>query len=252
VALEEAPAIPLVIGFFEKIMSPIGANLQAVLQRIAGAAAAAGRDSHSIQLLAVSKTWPAQAIAEAFAAGQRAFGESHEQEASRKLSELAHLPIEWHFIGPIQSNKTRPIAERFAWVHSVDREKIARRLSDQRPPGLAPLMVCVQVNVSGEASKSGVEPGATLALARIVAELPRLRLRGLMAVPAPAPDIETQRAQFRRLRLLYDEIKAAGITLDTLSMGMSDDLEAAVMEGATIVRVVTAIFGRRAPGASIL
>ncbi len=227
-------------------MSPIGANLQAVLQRIAAAAAAAGRPSNSIHLLAVSKTWPAEAIAEAYAAGQRAFGESQEQEAVRKLAALAHLPIEWHFIGPIQSNKTRTLAERFAWVHSLERERVARRLSEQRPASMPPLNVCVQVNVSGEASKSGVAPDEALALARMVAALPRLRLRGLMTVPAPTTDWAEQRAQFHRLKDLAQALRSAGIVLDTLSMGMSDDLEAAIMEGATIVRVGTAIFGRRA------
>ena len=241
----KAPAIPLVIGFFEKIMSPIGENLQAVLQRIQAAAQAAGRAYDTVKLLAVSKTWPAQAVEEAYAAGQRAFGESQEQEGLRKIIELAGLPIEWHFIGPIQSNKTRSIAERFAWVHSVEREKIARRLSEQRPPGLAPLRVCLEVNISGEASKGGVAPSEVLPLARIVSGLHRLELRGLMAVPAPSSDVAIQRQQFRRLRLLRDELADQGIVLDTLSMGMSDDLEAAVMEGATIVRVGTAIFGRR-------
>jgi PLP dependent protein len=226
-------------------MSLICDNLQAVLQRIDAAAAAAGRQPGSVRLLAVSKTWPAESIAEAHAAGQTAFGENQEQEAARKIAALDHLPIEWHFIGPIQSNKTRAIAERFAWVHAIDREKIARRLSDQRPEPLGPLMVCVQVNISGEASKSGVAPDEALALARQVADLPRLRLRGLMAVPAPSDDFTVQRRQFGNLKALYDKIRAAGIPLDTLSMGMSDDLEAAVMEGSTIVRVGTAIFGRR-------
>lgn len=227
-------------------MSPIRDNLQAVLRRIDDAVIAARRAPNSVRLLAVSKTWPAEAIEEAYAAGQRAFGENQEQEAARKIAVLAHLPIEWHFIGPIQSNKTRPIAERFAWVHSVDREKIARRLSDQRPPALGPLMVCIQVNVSGEGTKSGIEPAQALDLARLVAVMPGLRLRGFMAVPAPTDDIDRQRAQFRPLRQLFDAARAAGLDVDTLSMGMSDDLEAAVMEGATIVRVGSAIFGRRA------
>jgi pyridoxal phosphate enzyme (YggS family) len=226
-------------------MSPIRDNLQAVLRRIDAAVKAAGRAAGSVRLLAVSKTWPAAAVEAAHAAGQRAFGESQEQEAARKLAALAHLPIEWHFIGPVQSNKTRPIAERFAWVHSIEREKIARRLSDQRPEALGPLMVCIQVNISGEASKSGIAPADALALARCVSALPRLRLRGLMAVPAPSDDVDVQRMQFRRLRELYEALRAAGIELDTLSMGMSDDLEAAVMEGSTLVRVGTAIFGRR-------
>ncbi len=226
-------------------MSLIRDNLQAVLQRIDAAVAAAGREPGSVRLLAVSKTWPAESVAEAYAAGQSAFGENQEQEAARKIAALGHLPIEWHFIGPIQSNKTRPIAERFAWAHAIDREKVARRLSDQRPESLGPLMVCVQVNISGEASKSGVAPDEALDLARRVAELPRLRLRGLMAVPAPSDDFTEQRMQFRKLKTLYDSIRSAGVPLDTLSMGMSDDLEAAVMEGSTLVRVGTAIFGRR-------
>lgn len=226
-------------------MSPIRDNLQAVLRRIDDAVIAARRPPNSVRLLAVSKTWPAEAIEEAYAAGQRAFGENQEQEAARKIAVLARLPIEWHFIGPIQSNKTRPIAERFSWVHSVDREKIARRLSDQRPPALGPLMVCIQVNVSGEGTKSGVEPAQALDLARLVAVMPGLRLRGFMAVPAPTGDIDRQRAQFRPLRQIFDAARAAGLDVDTLSMGMSDDLEAAVMEGATIVRVGSAIFGQR-------
>ena len=227
-------------------MVPIAANLQAVLQRIERAAAAAGRNPHSVRLLAVSKTWPAACVEEAFRAGQRAFGENQEQEAARKIAALAHLPIEWHFIGPVQSNKTRAVAERFAWVHSLEREKVARRLSEQRPEKLAPLMVCIQVNVSGEATKSGVSPAKAFELARFVANLPRLRLRGLMTIPAPSDDTAVQRSQFRRLHELFSEMKAQGLDLDTLSMGMSDDLEAAIIEGATIVRVGTAIFGRRA------
>lgn len=226
-------------------MSPIAANLQAVLRRIEAATAAAGRAPGCVRLLAVSKTWPAECVAEAFAAGQRAFGENQEQEAVRKIVALSQLAIEWHFIGPIQSNKTRPIAERFAWVHSVDREKIARRLSEQRPADAAPLMVCVQVNVSGEASKSGVAPADALALAKEVRALPNIELRGLMTIPAPSEDPAIQRRQFRRVRELADDIRAQGITLDTLSMGMSDDLETAILEGATLVRVGTAIFGHR-------
>jgi pyridoxal phosphate enzyme (YggS family) len=226
-------------------MSPIGGNLQAVLRRIEAAARAAGRRPDDIRLLAVSKTWPAADIEEAYRLGQRAFGESQQQEASAKIAALAHLPLEWHFIGPIQSNKTRPIAEQFAWVHSLDREKLARRLSEQRPAGLEPLMVCIQINVSGEASKGGVPPNAALELARQVACLPNIRLRGLMTIPAPSADGAVQRAQFRQLRLLYEDLRTRGLELDTLSMGMSDDLEAAVLEGATLVRVGSAIFGRR-------
>lgn len=232
-------------------MSPIRDNLQAVLRRIDDAVIAARRPPNSVRLLAVSKTWPTESIEEAYAAGQRAFGENQEQEAVRKIAALVHLPIEWHFIGPIQSNKTRPIAERFAWVHSIDREKIARRLSDQRPGALDPLMVCIQVNVSGEATKSGVAPAEALDLAHAVAGMPRLRLRGFMAVPAPTDDIDQQRAQFRPLRQLFDAARTAGLDIDTLSMGMSDDLEAAVMEGATIVRIGSAIFGRRVKPANL-
>ncbi len=226
-------------------MGPIAANLQAVLQRIERARAAAGRSPGSVRLLAVSKTWPAACIEDAFQAGQLAFGENHEQEATRKIAELAHLPIEWHFIGPLQSNKTRPIAEHFAWVHSLERDKVARRLAEQRPLEAPPLMICIQVNVSGEATKSGVPPAQAAALARYVAGLPRLKLRGLMTIPAPNADMAVQRSQFRLLHDLYLELRSQGLALDTLSMGMSDDLEAAIMEGATLVRVGTAIFGRR-------
>jgi len=227
-------------------MTTIAVNLQAVLRRIERAAQSAGRDPAGIRLLAVSKTWPAASVEQAWAAGQQAFGENHEQEAVRKIDALAHLPLEWHFIGPVQSNKTRPIAERFAWVHSIDRAKIAERLSAQRPAGLSPLQVCVQVNVSGEASKSGVPPEEARALAGHVAGLPNLRLRGLMTIPAPTEDVARQRSQFRALRELFDGLVAGGLPMDTLSMGMSDDLEAAILEGATIVRVGTAIFGTRA------
>lgn len=233
-------------------MSPIGGNLQAVLRRIETAARAAGRRPDEVRLLAVSKTWPAAAVEEAYRAGQRMFGENQQQEAASKIAALARLALEWHFIGPIQSNKTRPIAEQFAWIHSLDREKVARRLSEQRPVGLEPLMVCIQVNVSGEASKSGVPPHAVEALARRVAALPNLRLRGLMTIPAPSADDERQRAQFRELRALYDALRAQGMSLDTLSMGMSDDLEAAILEGSTLVRVGSAIFGRRARKASAI
>lgn len=233
-------------------MSPIGGGLQAVLRRIEAAARAAGRDPGEIRLLAVSKTRPAADIEAAYRAGQRAFGESQQQEAVAKMGLLAHLPLEWHFIGPIQSNKTRPIAERFDWVHSIDREKVARRLSEQRPAGREPLMACIQVNVSGEASKSGVAPEDALALAQQVATLPNLRLRGLMTIPEPSPDRERQRAQFRRLRDLRDQLTAHGLPLDTLSMGMSDDLEAAILEGASIVRIGTAIFGSRPVATSSL
>lgn len=227
------------------IMSTIAANLQAVTARIGRAAHAAGRDPSTVRLLAVSKTWPAENVREAHAAGQAAFGENHEQEAVRKIEALADLPLEWHFIGPVQSNKTRAIAERFAWVHSIDRARIAERLSAQRPPHLPPLAVCVQVNVSGEASKSGVAPDDAEALCRLVAALPGVRLRGLMTIPEPTADTGLQRARFRALRELRDALAQKGLALDTLSMGMSDDMDAAIAEGATLVRVGTAIFGAR-------
>lgn len=214
--------------------------------RIAGAAVAAGRDPAGVRLLAVSKTWPAESVREAAAAGQRAFGENYVQEGVAKVEALADLGLEWHFIGPLQSNKTRLVANRFAWVHSIDRLKIAERLAEQRDVHLPPLDVCIQVNVSGEASKSGVAPADLPELARAVASLPRLRLRGLMAIPEPTPDVALQRARFACLRMLRDELNAAGLGLDTLSMGMSDDLEAAIAEGSTMVRVGTAIFGSRA------
>ncbi|HEY3595914.1 MAG TPA: YggS family pyridoxal phosphate-dependent enzyme [Paraburkholderia sp.] len=222
-------------------------NLDAVRQRIALAAQAAGRDPQSITLLAVSKTFPAEDVRAAHAAGQRAFGENYVQEALTKLDALADLrdALEWHFIGPLQSNKTRPVAERFDWVHSIDRLKIAQRLSEQRPDGLPPLNVCLQVNVSGEASKSGMAPDEAAEVARAVVALPKLRLRGLMAIPEPAGGIEQQRAPHRVLRALFERLRADGLALDTLSMGMSGDLEAAVLEGATMVRIGTAIFGSR-------
>ncbi|RLJ68388.1 YggS family pyridoxal phosphate-dependent enzyme [Sulfurisoma sediminicola] len=226
-------------------MTTIAANLQAVRERIAAACVAAGRPAATVSLLAVSKTWPAAAVRDAAAAGQRRFGESYVQEAVPKVAALRELDLEWHFIGPLQSNKTRPVAETFAWVHSVERLKIAERLSQQRPPELGPLNVCLQVNVSGEASKSGCAPGEVAALASAVAQLPNLRLRGLMAIPEPGDDIATQRRRFATLRVLWERLAADGLSLDTLSMGMSDDLEAAVLEGATMVRVGTAIFGER-------
>ena len=226
-------------------MTSIAANLQAVRARIAAACVAAGRPAGSVQLLAVSKTWPAASVREAVAAGQRAFGENYAQEAVDKATELTDLGLEWHFIGPLQSNKTRLVAENFAWVHSVDRLKIAERLAAQRPPALVPLQVCIQVNVSGEASKSGCAPDQFAALAHAAAALPNLCLRGLMAIPEPSDDIGLQRRRFALLRRLRDRINTEGLLLDTLSMGMSHDLEAAIMEGATLVRVGTAIFGER-------
>ena len=213
--------------------------------RIAGAAEAAGRDAAEVRLLAVSKTWPADSVREAAAAGQCAFGENYVQEGAEKVDALAGLGLEWHFIGPLQSNKTRLVANRFVWVHSIDRLKIAERLSAQRDAHLPPLEVCIQVNVSGEASKSGVAPGELPELAHAVAGLPRLRLRGLMAIPEPTSDVALQRARFATLRQLRDQLNADGLALDTLSMGMSDDLEAAIAEGSTMVRVGTAIFGSR-------
>jgi pyridoxal phosphate enzyme (YggS family) len=219
--------------------------LQAVRQRIAQAAAATGRPAVGIQLLAVSKNFPAAAIRQAYTAGQRAFGESYVQEAAEKVAALNDLSLKWHFIGPIQSNKTRPIAESFAWVHSLDRARIADRLSAGRPANLPDLQVCLQVNVSGEASKSGVAPEELPSLARYVRTLPRLKLRGLMAIPEPTDDPVKQREAFVSLRQLLEQLNTEGFQLDTLSMGMSDDLEAAIAEGATIVRVGSAIFGER-------
>ena len=200
-----------------------------------------------MQLLAVSKTWLASSVREAAAAGQHAFGENYVQEACNKAAELADPGLEWHFIGPLQSNKTRQVAENFAWVHSVDRLKIAERLASQRPQELPALQVCIQVNVSGEASKSGCTPDDLVTLAHAVAALPRLRLRGLMAIPEPSDDSHLQRTRFALLRQLRDRLNSEGLVLDTLSMGMSHDLEAAIMEGATLVRVGTAIFGERNP-----
>ncbi|SAK51722.1 alanine racemase domain-containing protein [Caballeronia arationis] len=227
--------------------SDIAQHLDEVRQRIAQAAAAASRDPASIALLAVSKTFPADDVRAAFDAGQRAFGENYVQEAVAKIAALGRLrgEIEWHFIGPLQSNKTKLVAEQFDWVHSVDRLKIAERLSDQRPEGARALNVCLQVNVSGEESKSGVEPAEAAALAHRIAALPGLRLRGLMAIPEPAATLDAQREPHARLRALMDTLCADGLDLDTLSMGMSADLEAAVLEGATMVRIGTAIFGAR-------
>lgn len=226
-------------------MDTIAESLSAVRARIRAAEVAFGRRAGSVRLLAVSKGRPAADLRVAAAAGQDAFGENYVSEALAKMAELADLSLEWHFIGPVQSNKTRAIAERFAWVHSVDRAKVARRLSAQRPPGLPPLEVCLEVNVSGEASKAGVAPGDLEALALEVSGLPGLRLRGLMTVPAPAEGVARQRLPFRRLREVFEGLCARGLALDTLSMGMTADLEAAVAEGATVVRVGTAIFGPR-------
>jgi PLP dependent protein len=226
-------------------MTTIASNLQAVRDAIAAEAARAGRDAGEIKLLVVSKTFAPDALREAYLAGQTSFAESYVQEALDKIVSLRDLAIEWHYIGPIQSNKTRAIAEHFMWVHSVDRLKIAERLSEQRPAHLPPLQVCLQVNISGEDSKSGTAPDEADALAHAVAKLPKLKLRGLMTVPAPSGDFAAQRLPFAKLRELRDRLNRQGLQLDTLSMGMSHDFAAAIAEGATIVRIGTAIFGER-------
>lgn len=228
-----------------QIMTTIAERLQAVRARIHAAEIDAGRQSGEVALLAVSKAHPAAAVRDAFMAGQRLFGENYLQEALDKQAGLADLAIEWHFIGPIQSNKTQAIAQHFAWVHGVDRLKIAERLSAARPGHLPPLQICIQVNVSNEASKSGVLPAELNALAAAIAKLPHLQLRGLMTIPAPTSEIEMQRKQFRMVRELYETLRGQGFALDTLSMGMSEDFPAAIAEGATIVRVGSAIFGAR-------
>lgn len=231
------------------IMSTIAQNLQAVDHTIVAAANACGRSRNDVQLLAVSKTFPPEAVVEAIACGQRAFGENYLQEAlDKQLAVAAAVPgvhIEWHFIGPIQSNKTRPIAANFAWVHTVDRLKIAQRLSEQRPDGMPPLNICLQVNISGEASKSGISAAELPELARAVAQLPKLRLRGLMAIPEPELELARQRAPFAWLREMLGQLRDDGLAMDTLSMGMSADMAAAIAEGSTIVRVGSAIFGSR-------
>ena len=223
-------------------MSTIADNIGLVSQRIRAAAQAVQRDESSVHLLAVSKTKPPQAVREAYAAGMHDFGENYLQEALGKQAELTDLPLSWHFIGPIQSNKTRAIAENFAWVHSVDRLKIAQRLSEQRPADLPPLNICIQVNVSGEASKSGCTPADLPALAEAIQALPRLKLRGLMAIPEPTDDRAQQDAAFAKVRDLQASLN---LGLDTLSMGMSHDLESAIAQGATWVRIGTALFGAR-------
>jgi PLP dependent protein len=229
-------------------MATILGNIQQVRARIARACDAAQRPVQSVTLLCVSKTFGPEAVRAAHAAGERCFGENYVQEALDKIAALAERreSIEWHLIGPLQSNKTRVVAEQFDWVHSVDRLKIAQRLSEQRPPGLPPLQLCLQVNVSGEASKSGLAPADVAQVAQAVAALPRVQLRGLMSIPEPAGDLAAQRATHRVLRELFDGLRAQGLALDTLSMGMSADLEAAILEGSTIVRVGSAIFGARA------
>jgi pyridoxal phosphate enzyme (YggS family) len=227
-------------------MADFEKSRQQVLAKITHASEAAGRPAGSCALLAVSKTFPASDVRACYATGQRAFGENYVQELTEKSAALADLPdIEWHFIGPLQSNKTRPVAEAAHWVHTIDRLKIAQRLSDQRPVGLPPLNVCVQVNVSGEASKSGCAPDEAPTLVEAVAALPHLKLRGLMCIPEPTEDQARLLAQFRTLANLRDRLNAAGYALDTLSMGMSADLETAIAAGATIVRVGTALFGAR-------
>lgn len=237
-------------------MTSIRNNLQQVQQRVAAACALVGRPPDSVQLLAVSKTMPIAAVLEAMAAGQRAFGENYVQEGVDKISALraweaesgAGRPTQWHMIGPLQSNKTRPVATHFDWVHSVDRLKIAERLAEQRPLELAPLQVCIQVNIDGGANKSGVAPQEALALAQAVAALPRLVLRGLMTIPEPVADAQAQEAVHSRAQALFDQLRASGTVgpaFDTLSMGMTADLEAAIKAGSTLVRVGTAIFGAR-------
>jgi pyridoxal phosphate enzyme (YggS family) len=222
----------------------ISDSLQVTKTRITAACVAAGRSPEAVRLLVVSKTFPGSAVREAFAAGARAFGENYVQEGLAKVQELADLrdQLEWHLIGPLQSNKTRPVAEAFDWVHSVDRLKIAERLAEQRPAGLPPLNVCLQVNISTEASKSGLLPDEVAPLARQVAALPRLALRGLMAIPEPGPGAL---AQHQAMAALFNALKAEGLALDTLSLGMSADLEAAIQAGSTMVRVGSAIFGAR-------
>jgi pyridoxal phosphate enzyme (YggS family) len=229
-------------------MTTIPANLQRVRERIAAACAAAQRDVREVTLLAVSKTFGPEEVREAFSAGQRAFGENYIQEAVEKIGLLADLPLQWHCIGPVQSNKTRLVAAHFDWAHTVDRLKVAERLSAQRPPGLPPLQVCIQVNIDGGPTKAGVAPQEVLALAREVARLPCLALRGLMTIPEPVAGFEAQKAVHLRARALFDTLRDAGLALDTLSMGMTADLEAAIAAGSTMVRIGTAIFGSR-PGA---
>ena len=230
-----------------RIMAMIADNLQQVRARIARACALAGRAVQSVTLLSVSKTFGPEAVREAVAAGEHRFGENYVQEGIDKIAALADLRsrLEWHLIGPLQSNKTRIVAEQFDWVHTIDRLKIAQRLSDQRPAPLPPLQLCLQVNISGEASKSGLAPQEVAGVAQAIAALPRVTLRGLMAIPEPAADIEAQRIPHRRLHELLQALRTDGLMLDTLSIGMSADLEAAVAEGSTMLRVGTAIFGGR-------
>ena len=226
-------------------MSTIASRLQTVAVRIREAATAAGRSADAVRLIAVSKTFPAAAVRETCQAGQRAFGENYLQEGQSKIEALSGLDLEWHFIGPIQSNKTGSIARLFSWAHSVDRLKVAQRLSAARPEDMSPLQICIQVNVSGEQSKSGCRPDEVIDLATAVAALPGLVLRGLMTIPEPTPDAGVQRQRFALLRQLKDDVAARGLELDTLSMGMSDDFEVAIAEGSTMVRIGSAIFGQR-------
>jgi pyridoxal phosphate enzyme (YggS family) len=228
-------------------MATIANKLQEVRSRIQQACSQHHRAVDSVTLLAVSKMFPAVTVREAFEAGQRCFGENYVQEALDKIADLADLrpAIEWHLIGPLQSNKTRVVAEAFDWVHTIDRLKIAQRLNEQRPANLPPLQVCIQVNTSGEASKSGVAPDEVADLAQAVAALPRLRLRGVMALPAPSPDPAVQMAELAKVRTVFEGVQARGIPVDVLSMGMSSDLEAAIAQGSTLVRVGTALFGPR-------
>jgi len=226
-------------------MTVIAAQLQAVHARVSAACHAAGRDPASVALLAVSKTFGPEAVRAAYAAGQTAFGENYIQEAIDKMAVLGDLPLQWHCIGPIQSNKTRLVAGHFAWAQTVDRFKIAQRLSEQRPAHLPPLQICLQVNVDGGATKAGVAPADLPVLAHAVAALPRLQLRGLMCIPDPQPDFEAMKSVFLQAKDLYEQLRSEGLALDTLSMGMSADLEAAIHAGSTLVRVGTAIFGGR-------
>lgn len=226
-------------------MNIISDNLRELRVLIASSCAAAQRDTRDVALLAVSKTFDADAVREAAACGQRAFGENYIQEAVEKIALLADLGLEWHCIGPVQSNKTRLVAQNFDWVHTIDRLKIAQRLSEQRPPSMAPLNCCLQVNIDGGSTKSGLAPEEVATLAREVMALPGLRLRGLMTLPEPADRVEDQLTVHRRARALFDTLRAQGLPLDTLSMGMSGDMEAAIAAGSTMVRVGTALFGRR-------
>ena len=230
-------------------MSSITDSLKTIQQQIQQTAAQCDRKSGDVHLLAVSKTKPASAVLEAAEAGQQAFGENYVQEGVEKIRAIREqcpdLDLEWHFIGPVQSNKTRPIAEHFDWVHAVDRERIAKRLSDQRPAGMPPVNICLQVNISGEESKSGVKPEEVLALAKAVSAYPNVRLRGLMAIPEPDSDPVKQREPFKAMKTLFNQLRENGFDVDTLSMGMSADMAPAIEEGATIVRIGTAIFGAR-------